>query len=142
MDSATIDQVFDSLVAKGDLWTAALPVEIRFDNHPVELVIQTEPIPKPEIRAPNQAETALVRKVLGGLDTVLATSEDQLKTYLDEDMQYLNQINRAYVWINEEAIELDGPERWSFVIEFSTSESFGVHVVFDGLECLECWGAD
>lgn len=142
MEPNQIEEFLAKLEPYAEGWKAGLPDPFTFLGEPITLVIQTVPIPRDEVRRPNEAEFALAKKVLSALPEIIRLSEAGFKEYHADYPEYFEDADNVEVWINEEALELDGPERWTFVINSKQNAFYGTHVVFDGVEYLETWGGD
>ncbi len=136
------DLLLGSLADDPEGLRGLLPSEFTFLGIPVQVFIQTEPIPRLAPRQPNLAELSLAREILENLTSILQRSEAALRIHFQERPEFIAAASDPCIWINEEAIELDGPKRWTFVVGNSQNESYGTHVEFDGLEVCRVWSGD
>jgi hypothetical protein len=142
MFGKNIDAILDQLVIHEDGWAAPIPSEFQFLDQPIQLRIQTEGTPRPNPRRPNEAEIALARLVLANLEDILPIAEEEFSLYHEDFPDFIEDAVNPHIWVSCDAIELDGPERWSFIVEAAKNEFYGTHVVFDGIQFLETWAGD
>lgn len=142
MSPQEIEHLVASLAPVSEGRRGPIPARFEFCGKPIEIFLQTEPIPRELARDANEAELHLVHLVLGNLEAVLAHAEEAFREHYAESPEFIDAVKNPHIWINEDAIECDGPERWSFIVENSQNEFYGTHLVFDGLVFLEAWGGD
>jgi hypothetical protein len=137
-----IDSVFERFEVFEDGWSAPIPNEFQFLDRPLMLRIQTEPIKSLNPRKPNEQELALARTVLANLEDILPIVEEEFALYHEDFPEFIEDAVNPHVWISCDALEYDGPERWSFIVEAAKNEFYGTHIVFDGIQFLETWAGD
>jgi hypothetical protein len=142
MSSEQIDALLQNLQHDPEGWRSVVPEDFTFLGQPVGFFLQTEAIPRPPARQPNEDEIALTRKVLTHLVEILSAAEKAFTEHNAEHSEFIEDASEPHIWINEEAIELDGPERWSFIVNSKQNSYYGTHIVFDGTQLLEVWAGD
>jgi hypothetical protein len=144
MDVATISQLLEGLKRTKYGWRVTLPIE--FGNlFGVQLAIDFQTRPVPERRHPpevNEGEKNLAKIILLRLRDVLREAEQRFESYNANDPEAKGLVSNPFIWIDRDAIEEDGPNRWAFVIGAKGAPDFGWHVEFEATECQEIWAGD
>ena len=134
MTDIEIATVLDALVENDKRWSAMLPV--TFMGQPLRLAVEY-------IDGPLENFLPLTRRVLGELEDLLPLAEAEFKAYHEElDPEALTHPVSPKVWIDEDAIIEDGPNRWAITVECGGRVGYGTHLEFDGGELLEIWSGD
>lgn len=142
MDQELISQIVAELRENRDGWEVELK-GVEFFGQPVSLVLQTMPIPRPEILPPSEEMKALVSLVLGSIVGVLVLAKSHFEEYHAEGLSVATgSVFHPHIWIYQDNLEEDGPERWTFVVESNLNPDYGTHIEFDGLAVVDVWGGD
>lgn len=142
MDHELIIKIVAELKENRDGWVVELS-GIEFFGQTVSLVLQTMPIPSPEILSPSKEMRALVFVVLGSIEGVLSLAKSHFEEYHAEGLSVATgSVAHPHIWIYQDNLEEDGPERWTFVVESNLNPDYGTHVEFDGLSVVDVWGGD
>lgn len=136
MDESQINAVIESLVQGPKGWTATLPESQTFHGKAVTLRIDFP-------TAPTEQMLALARLILGDIDQVLLTAEREFAGYHEEyEPDAIAKVDSPRIWIDEDALLDDGPERWALVVGFEGREDYGTHIEFDGTRLFDIWSGD
>ncbi|HAY14056.1 MAG TPA: hypothetical protein DCY02_06230 [Armatimonadetes bacterium] len=142
MDREAIETTLQSLIEYPEGRQTTLPGTTLFLGQPVRFVLQTEPIPRASPREPNDAELELARLILGDLPSVLLRAKAAFLSHHEQSPEFIEAVADPHIWVNEDALEYDGPTRWSFIVGCSKNASYGTHIDFDGVEVFRVWGGD
>ncbi|MBA4292425.1 hypothetical protein C0431_05595 [bacterium] len=142
MDHELISLIVEELRENRDGWEVELR-GVEFFGQPVSLVLQTMPIPRPEILPPSEEMKSLVFLVLGSIEGVLTLARSHFEEYHAEGLSVATgSVAHPHIWIYQDNLEEDGPGRWTFVVESNMNPDYGTHIEFDGLTVVDVWGGD
>lgn len=141
MNTEAIDAVLRSLQVYRWGWRADLP-GVRFIGKPVELRVDTQPIPTGGPSPPLDAtETVLVRLALGGLPELLPVIEREYRGHADSP-DIIERVHKPAVWLSRDILAEEGPGRWSFAVGIADAPDWIIAADFDGLSFLRIWSGD
>ena len=142
MNTTAIDTVLRSLQRYDWGWRTRLP-DIRFIGQPVELRVDTQPMPIGDPSPPlDGTETELVHRILGGLAGVLAEVERHYREYNNDVPDVIERVHEPHIWLSRDVLAEDGPCRWAFVVGIADAPDWCIHSEFVGLEFQEIWAGD
>ena len=142
MEEGQAKLLFAELAATPDGWRVTLP-DCAFLQRPVDLVLQTLPVPRPAVPQPNEVMKSLAAHLVANLSTVIARAEQAFAAHLGSDFPtYAPRIRNPHLWLYVETLEDDGPSRWTFVVEQIDNPDYGTHIEFDDLLVIDVWGGD
>lgn len=134
MTESEIEATLNALVENNKRWSAPLPVS--FMGVPLTLDLEY-------LDGPLEKLLPLARRVLSELEDLLPLAEAEFRVYHEElDPEALAHPVSPKVWIDEDAIIEDGPNRWAITVECGGRVGYGTHLEFDGGELLEIWSGD
>jgi hypothetical protein len=126
-----IDSALAGLAVHEDGWTT--PISASFLGRPMRLQVSTAPIKKADPPHPDAEQLALIHKVLGAIEDVVAKAEAAGTKELADGVDH---VADPHVWIWFEQYDEEGTERWSLVVGDDRAPDYATNFEFNGLEFL------
>lgn len=116
-----------------------------FFGHPITLDIQTWVYPEAGKSAPSIdiKHIRLAENILEEIVALKPVLEEEFKSY-QQIMEYDNwkdTIQSPKILLSNEDLD-ESETKWSFIVERSDWEDFGIHLEFEGTHFIESWSAD